>query len=111
MRYKQKNPYAFLRFFIYAMSLSLITGIGIITYTVYKRNLTDTSQPQCTTATDTKVAVSGSIKQVLPIDKHTVMIVTGAENGAVNTIIYDHCSNNIVRQFSMRIPSESSISE
>jgi|GEM_PF-4511470 len=100
MRYNQKNPYAFLRFFVYLMGFTLIAGIAIITHTIYKRNIGDVEQ-HCTAPENAKVTIPGTVRQVLPIEKNMAMIVTAAENGSVSAFIYDHCNDTIVRQFSM----------
>ncbi len=101
MRYNQKNQYPLLRFSVYIMGLVMILGVSTITYTIYKRNMSEIGKENCVAARELRIVIPGVIRQVMPIDKNTAMITTAGENGVATTFIYDHCSGEVLRQFTI----------
>lgn len=102
MQYNQKTRHNYLPFFTYMLAVIAIIIIGIITYTIYKRNLAVTKGNSCNAPMNKELFLSDNIRQVLPVDNNSVMIITSDQNGDATVVVYDHCNDLVLRQFYLK---------
>lgn len=100
MRYNSnKGGRNYLRSLSYLLIVAIIWYVVILTYSLYKDN--SYQAKHCQPTGGQQLPIHGQLRQILPIDQHTAMIITALENGDTKVVVYDHCKSSIHREFTI----------